>query len=78
MKNLLLAHVIADELVDHTGAPSTRYARLAAFHAANDILDLPQMQAIRCALLLHLDPDDMEGSLRDMGLPDSVIEWVMS
>jgi len=70
--SLLLTHVIADELVDHL--PRISLARLAALHAANDILDLPQMQAIRCALLLYTYPE----SLEDMGLSDAVIEWVMS
>ena len=65
------AEVLADEL-----RPTVGY-RVGEILASR-ILDLPQMQAIRCALLLHLDPDDMEGSLRDMGLPDSVIAWVMS
>jgi len=71
--SLLLTHVIADELVDHL--PRISLARLAAFHAANDILDLPQMQAIKQALLLHSATPE---SLEDMGLSDAVIEWVMS
>jgi len=53
---------------------------------ADVVLDMPEMQAIKTALLDRFaplawsdpQPDVSEWDMRVAGLPDSIIEWVLS
>jgi|GEM_PF-4305795 len=65
-----MTHVLSGYDLGRLDDPSLKTADIT-----NDILRMPQMQAIKQVLLLHSATPE---SLRDMGLPDAVIEWVMS